>query len=73
MSAIGHKHEPAFKTRMALAALRRDATVLELTLRFGADPIQIYAWKLALVDPAPKVLSGVAPCVGRVSEIVRRS
>jgi hypothetical protein len=34
-----------------------DATVLELTARFGVHPHQIYAWKKTLTEPAPKILA----------------
>jgi len=55
MSAIRRKHEPAFKVKVALAALRGDATVAEPAARFGVKPNQIYAWKRALVEAALKV------------------
>jgi transposase len=54
MSMIRRKHERAFKAKVALAALRRDATVLEVAARFRVKPNQIYAWKRALVEAAPK-------------------
>jgi transposase len=52
MSAVRRKHEPAFEAKVAL---RGDATVTELAARFGVRPNQIYAWKRALVEAAPKV------------------
>jgi transposase len=57
MSAIRRNHEPAFKAKVALAALRGDATIADLAARFGVtpNPNQIYAWKRALVETAPKV------------------
>jgi transposase len=58
MSASRRKHDPAFKAKVALTALRGDATVTELAAHFGVHPHQIYAWKKALMNAAPKVFAG---------------
>src|ERR1700684_2760727 len=58
MSASRRKHDPAFKAKVALTALRGDATVAKLAAYFGVHPHQIYAWKKALMNAAPKVFAG---------------
>src|SRR3979490_2035887 len=58
MSASRRKHDPAFKAKVALTTLSGDATVVELAAHFGVHPHQIYAWKKALMNAAPKVFAG---------------
>lgn len=48
-------HSPAFKARVALAALKGDKTMSKLATQFDVHPNQIKQWKDQLLDGVPDV------------------
>jgi transposase len=45
-------HSPAFKAKVALAAVKGDKTLAELAQQFDVHPNQITQWKAQLLDGA---------------------
>ena len=49
------KHSPAFKAKVALAAISGPEPVPALASRFGVHPNQIYGWKKAMLEGAATI------------------
>jgi len=48
-------HTPAFKAKVALAAIKTDQTVAELAKRFDVHPNSIVQWKAELLKRAGEI------------------
>ena len=65
-------HSPAFKAKVALAAVRGDRTLAELAEQFAVHPNQIQDWKKQLVAKAENVF-GAAVADAATHEQVRQA
>ena len=55
MSKKRNRYTAEFKAKVALAALKNEETISELTARFGIHPTMINNWKRTLLDSAPDI------------------
>ena len=51
-------HSPAFRAKVALAALKGDKTLSELATQLDVHPTQITQWKAQLLERAAEIFDG---------------
>jgi transposase len=68
MTKTRTKHTPAFKAKVALAAIREDETIPVLAKRFGVHPNQIYKWKREFIENAGRAFEPRGDGGGEESE-----
>lgn len=70
MSKKRRNHSPEFKSKVALAAIKGDKTLIELAQQYGINSNLIVKWKKQLIDNSNEIFAsgkGLAP--DRESEI----
>jgi transposase len=55
MSKKRNRYTPEFKAKVALAALKNEQTISELSAHFGVHPTMINNWKRALLEGAADI------------------
>ncbi len=61
MKRSRRNHTPAFKAKVAIAAIKGDQTVAELAKRFDVHPNSIVDWKSQLLERAGEAFGADAP------------
>lgn len=57
MSQIRKKHSPAFKAKVAVAALKGEQTIARLASQFQVHPSQVNTWRKVLLEGAQDLFS----------------
>ena len=54
------RHDPEFKARVALEAIKGIRTIQEIAKEFEIHPVQVSEWKKAMIERAPSVFGAGA-------------
>ena len=70
MTKAAKKHTAEFKAKVALAAIRGDRTIPELSAEFGVYPSVIHKWKRKALDSLSSVFANGSKSPEGASEAV---
>lgn len=71
MKRSRRNHSTKFKAKVALEAIRGDATLAELASRHGVHATQIATWRKQLLEHAPEVFEGGTPGLEEAERQIR--
>ena len=57
MKAKRKRHEPEFKARVALEALKGEKTIQQIAKEYEIHPVQVSDWKKAMIERTPEIFS----------------
>lgn len=57
MKAKRKRHEPEFKARVALEALKKTKTIQQIAKEYEIHPVQVSDWKKQLLERLPDVFT----------------
>ena len=70
------KHSPSFKAKVALAAIREQESVAELSRQYKVHPTMVHRWKKQLMDNLTRAFEFEESCGGvsqeREDELLRK-
>ena len=72
MKTQRRKHSAAFKAKVALAALKGDKTIAELSSLYQVHPNQIHNWKKQLLNQAEQIFEAGHEANGKADNEVEQ-
>ena len=57
MKAKRKRHEPEFKARVALEALKGEKTIQQIAKEYEIHPVQVSDWKKAMIERMPVIFN----------------
>lgn len=59
MKAKRRRHDPAFKARVGLEALKGEKTAQQIAKEYDVHPVQVSEWKVRLSEELPEIFKTI--------------